>query len=748
MHSVLDVAGSKDRELRAIGTLNEGALHVQLKDWYRRRGDRVEELVDGFVVDLVRGNLLVEIQTGGFAPLRRKLELLTRQHRVRLVAPARALPTSVAPGALSIQMARRSFEPRRLIAAPLIPSLAASRGGAYSFSMAERYCVGTTMAIDWDEEGDAQVSISRGLIARAFSHFLPFWRRGLLAVATIAISAAIGLVPALLAKKLIDHLTVPNPRFSYIVWVVIGAFAASLIGGLVGVAQAYLSASISQGIMFDLRRQLVERLLGQSVGFFTRSRTGDLMSRINNDVGRIDDVISSTVFGVVRSVITVAMTLAFMLYLDWRLTLVALAGLPLAVIPSRYIGRASYRAYQRTQHKLAEMSAYLQEVLGISGILLVKAFAKEPAERRRFGGLNADLRGLEVRQQMIGNWYGMLMSGLIAAGPAVLWLFGGYRVIHHQATLGTVVTLGTVLTLRLYSSVADLGNLNVNVLGSLALFQRLFQYIDLPAEVADVPGARPLTAVQGAVAFDEVSFAYPGGARPALKQVSFQIEPGQLVALVGPSGAGKTTTSYLVPRFYDPSDGTVRIDGQDLRTATLQSIGQSVGVVFQDTFLWHASIRDNLLYAFPDASERELEDAARAAYLHEFIASLPEGYDTIVGERGHRLSGGEKQRLALARVILKNAPVLILDEATSHLDSRSEQMIQAALRPLFAGRTSLVIAHRLSTILAADVILVFDQGAIVERGDHSSLLARGGLYAELYERQFLVDESERVAAPV
>ncbi len=611
-----------------------------------------------------------------------------------------------------------------------------------------RYCVGPAMATDWEE--DAPVEIDRRLIGRAFGYFLPYWRRGVLAVAAIAAGAVLGLAPALIAKKLIDHLSAGSATFSYVAMLVAGGLAAAVMNGVVNVGGSYLSTSISQGIMADLRWQLFDRLLGHSVGFFTRSRTGDVMSRINNDVGRIEDVLSDTIFGAVRAVIMLGTTLAFMLILDWRLTLVALVVLPISVIPSRYIGRASYRARQRTQRKLAEMSVYLQEVLGISGMLLVKGFAKERSERERFQGLNRELRRLEIRQEMISNWYGVLLTGLTAAGPAIVWLYGGYRVIHGQSSLGTVVTLGTVLTMRLYGSVANLGNLNVNVVGSMALFQRLFEYLDLPHEVADNPGARPLVKPRGAIAFEEVSFSYGNGAaRPALDAVSFRVEPGQLIALVGRSGAGKTTTSYLIPRFYDPSAGTVRIDGRDLRETTLESIGQNVGVVFQDTFLWHASIRDNLLYARPGASEDELERAAKAAHLHEFICTLPEGYETIVGERGHRLSGGEKQRMAIARVILKDSPILILDEATSHLDTLSEQLIQAALRPLFSGRTSIVIAHRLSTILAADTILVFDQGQVVEQGDHHALVARGGLYAQLYERQFLTEEPEpRIAALV
>jgi ATP-binding cassette, subfamily B, bacterial len=394
------------------------------------------------------------------------------------------------------------------------------------------------------------------------------------------------------------------------------------------------------------------------------------------------------------------------------------------------------------------MTAYLQEILGISGILLVKAFATQRAERARFRELNDELRRRVVRQEMIARWFGMLLDTLRTGGPALLWLFGGWLILRHQGTVGTVVTFLVVLLPRLYGAVGSLGNLHVNLMGSLALFHRLFQVLDLPVEVADRPGARPLARVRGAVGFEEVTFAYRPDLPPALDRLSFQAEPGQLVALVGPTGAGKTTVTSLLARFYDPQAGRVLLDGHDLRDVTLASLGAQVGIVFQDSFLFHASIADNLRYARPDAGDQELVAAATAAQLHDFIRALPDGYDTVVGERGHRLSGGEKQRVAIARVLLKDPRILILDEATSHLDTVSEQLVQAALRPLLAGRTSLVIAHRLSTVLAADRILVLDRGRLVEQGSHAALLAAGGLYARLYERQFQPQQSQHAASPL
>jgi len=420
--------------------------------------------------------------------------------------------------------------------------------------------------------------------------------------------------------------------------------------------------------------------------------------------------------------------------MDWRLSLLAVGILPLFILPTRRVGRLRHNLSRETHQQQAELSAHMQETLDISGYLLMKVFGRDQYETERCRQRSQTLMDLQVRQSMVGRWFFMTLGLFGAVGPALIYLVGGHLAIQQQLTVGTIVAFVAYLA-RLYGPVSALANVHVDFMAALALFDRIFHYLDMAPEIVDRPGALHLARAEGHLRFEGVSFSYGKGA-PALEEISFEAQPGQLVALVGPSGAGKTTITYLIPRFYDPTAGAIFLDGHDLRELTLASLRSHIGMVTQEVYLFNATIRENLRYARPDATDADLVAACQAAHIHDFIASLPDGYDTLVGERGYRLSGGEKQRIAIARVILKDPRILILDEATSSLDSESEAHIQAALQPLLRGRTTIAIAHRLSTVLAADLILVLDRGRIVERGTHADLLARGGLYARLYEQQF------------
>ena len=573
----------------------------------------------------------------------------------------------------------------------------------------------------------------RSIVPRVVRYFRPYARSWFLILLCIGTRAGLNLVPPLMVREIID-VALPSRDG----WLLVGAWAGPILAGmaarLVGVAQFSINVPIGQGVMFDLRNELYRHLQRQSLRFFTESKTGELMSRVTNDVGSIEGVVTNAIVNVVTNVVVLVSVMVVLVGMHWQLALVSLVMLPFFILPTRRVGKIRQQLRRQTAEHQGGLASVMAETLSISGTLLMKAFARESFEAERFRKQSTDLRELEIRHRMVGRWFFMVIGLFQSVGPALVYLYGGWLVIQGEISIGTVVAFVAYLR-QLYGPVSELANVHVDMMTSLALFERLFHYLDLKPDIEEP--AQPIVPppARGEIAFDHVSFGYVDG-RLAINDVSFVARPGQLVALVGPSGAGKTTVTYLVPRFYDPTAGTIRVDGHDVRELSLLWLRSQIGMVTQETYLFHATVNDNLRYARPDATDAEIEAACRAANIHDFISGLPEQYETMVGERGYRLSGGEKQRLAIARVLLKDPRILLLDEATSSLDSRSEALIQEALGPLMEGRTSLVIAHRLSTILAADVILVLDRGQLVEQGTHAELLARGGLYARLYEEQF------------
>jgi len=629
--------------------------------------------------------------------------------------------------------------------------------------------------ISFDEEAD-RPKVSRGLLRRVGGHARPYWGWVGVILATILVISLLSLLPPLLIRDLLDH-AIPQKDFRRLNLLALGMIGVPLVNGLLGVAQRYASATVGEGIIFDLRRGLYAHMQRMSLRFYTHTQVGELMSRLNNDVVGAQRAVTGTLVTIISDGISLLATAAVMVALDWRLTLVSVVILPLFILPARRVGRTLRRIARQQMDLNARMNALMNETLNISGALLVKIFGRYRSEVERFTERAAGVRDVGVRQAIVGRWFFLALSLVSAIGTAMVFWLGGHFVLREAFTIGTLVAFTGYLT-QLYGPLMALTNARVDFATSMVSFERVFEVLDLPVEIQDAPDALAPEPVRGQVRFEGVSFSYLegegepagleevrrfgwGGAhtyvpppkredgrepaeeekpppeiRWALRQVSFEIQPGEVAALVGPSGAGKTTITYLLPRLYDPSEGRVLLDGHDLRSLSQEHLARSVGMVTQETFLFHDSIRNNLLYARPEATQPDLEAACRAANIHDFIAGLPDGYDTLVGERGYRLSGGEKQRVSIARVILKNPKVLILDEATSHLDSQSEALIQQAMEHVMQGRTSVVIAHRLSTVMGADRILVIEGGRLVEHGRHAELLEQGGLYRTLYETQF------------
>ena len=568
--------------------------------------------------------------------------------------------------------------------------------------------------------------------------FAPYWRQQTAVLACILVTSLLGLIPAFVTAHIIDT-TIPSKDMRQLALDVGIILASALVSAGIGVAQGYLNSVVGEGIMRDIRSRLVSHLHKMPLSFFTGTKTGEIMNRVSSDVDNIDNVVTGTLTSIVTNIAIIVTTVVAMFIWNWRLAL-----LSILIVPLGPVGRKMFQVRKKTREKRDEIESITQETLSISGIQLIKSFAREGYEKARFYDTVTNLMKLEIDLAMVGRWFLASVTAMIVIGPALVWMGGGWLAITAGLQVGVIVAFVSFIQGRLYGPAATLAGIQVQIVSALAVFERIFDYLDLKTEDYDPPGAVALPSVAGDIRFEHVTFSY-GGDRNVLDDLNLHVEPGQMAAFVGPSGAGKTTITQLVPRFYDPQGGRVMVDGYDVKSLTLESLRRDIGIVSQETYLFHDTIAANLRYAKPDATDEELAKVAAAANIHDFITSLPDGYETIVGERGHKLSGGERQRLAIARVLLKDPRILILDEATSSLDSHNEAAIQAALDVVMQGRTSLVIAHRLSTVVAADVIFVVEAGRVVESGTHEALLAKGGAYAHLYRTQFRSSEAPAAA---
>ena len=587
-----------------------------------------------------------------------------------------------------------------------------------------------------EEEKKNLPTFSSALVRRILSYLRPYWLQLLLVFVTILVSAVLGLLPSIITGRIVDEALV-GKNMALLIRLLVLAFVTLSASPVISVLESYINAWISQRIIFDMKNQMYDHLQHMPHAFFTSEKQGDIITRMNTDISGVSSVISGTMSSIVSNIATVVTTLVALFTMSWQLALVGIVVLPLLILPTKRVGKKRYQLLKDSQAKSDEMNQLINETLSVSGSLLVKLFTREKREYERFVKVNEEVTRLNLKEQQSGRWFRVVMGLFTQLGPLLIYFAGGWIIIRHAdpgLTVGTV-TATVSLVNRLYRPVESLLNIHVDFTRSLALFTRIFDYFDMENPIVSPENGKKPDVSDGDIVYDHVAFSYDPE-KPLLKDIDFTVPAGKMYAVVGPSGSGKSTVVNLIPRLYDVLRGSVKIAGTDVRDFDLSYLRSCIGVVTQDSYLFNGSIRENLLYAKENATQEELDAACFIANLNDFIASQPEGYETLVGNRGLKLSGGEKQRLSIARVILKDPKILILDEATSALDSITENAIQEALEALMEGRTSIVIAHRLSTVLKADRILVLKDGVIAEQGSHEELLALGGTYRELYETQF------------
>lgn len=585
-------------------------------------------------------------------------------------------------------------------------------------------------------EEEKEVKITKDGLYRIFRYFKPFWKQMLITAVLLLMVSLLGLIPPVMIKNIIDR-ALPEKSMKMVITFIVVCIGATVLRDLVSVGRTYISTWISKNIINNMKNDMYQHLQRMPVRFFTLAKPGEIITRITGDIEGVQDIFNSTVVNAVSSILTLITTIIVLISMDWRMAVLSLIILPVFIIPTRSVGKYRWKIALDSQERLEELNQLIQETLSISGSILMKIFTKEKDEYNKFEDINRNVINLQIKESLAGRWFFMTMNIFTTLGPMIIYLYGGYLFIQGKITIGAIVTFVALLD-RLYRPVTQLSNIHIDITRSMALFNRIFDYLDLEEEPKDKEETIKLENCSGKINFENVSFSYQKGVQ-VLDNISFSVEPGTMTALVGESGVGKTTVTNLIPRLYEISDGSIRIDGYDIKDISMDSLRKQIGIVMQEPYLFNDTIEENLKYGRDNISQDEMVEACKAAYIHDFIMTLPDGYKTIVGNRGIKLSGGEKQRISIARVILKNPKILILDEATSALDSVSEMYIKKALVPLLRGRTSIVIAHRLSTILAADNILVFKKGRIIQSGKHKSLMSQSGLYKQLYDTQFGID---------